>query len=305
MERCAGDGQGERTGGGPHLILTERGETLHEAERGDTVRRIARVGDPDRALAALFAPREARDHLFALYAFNVELARIAEQVSEPGLGAVRLQWWREAIARAAQGESTGHPVADALGAALKQRRLARERIDALIDARTFDVETRIMADWPSLEAYLGDTAGALFALSAECLGADSQVLGQAASQAGIAYGLTGLMRTLPLHAAGGRIYLPADALIRHGTSPENVLAGKSSEGLSAVLAELRGRARDALEQARRQVERIDARSLVAFLPLCLVDPYLAALEKSGRDPLREIAGINPLYRLWRAASGRW
>ena len=75
---------------------------MHEAERGDTVRRIARSGDPDRALAALFAPRETRADLLALYAFNVELARIAEQVTEPELGAIRLQWWREALARASE-----------------------------------------------------------------------------------------------------------------------------------------------------------------------------------------------------------
>ena len=58
---------------------------MHEAERGDTVRRIARSGDPDRALSALFAPREARPDLLALCAFNVELARIGEvQIQEFG-----------------------------------------------------------------------------------------------------------------------------------------------------------------------------------------------------------------------------
>jgi phytoene synthase len=277
---------------------------LHEAERGDTVRRIAREGDPDRALAALFAPREARSHLFALYAFNVELARVAEQVSEPGLGAIRLQWWREAVERAAKGEATGHPVGDALGATLKRGGLSRERIDALIDARSFDVETKIMPDWASLEVYLADTAGALFALGAECLGANGASLEPASSQAGLAFGLTGLMRALPIHVVSGRVYLPADALRRHGTSPEAVLAGRSSEGLLAVLAELRRKASDALEEARHHVGQLDASARAAFLPLCLVDPYLAALEKSGRDPLREIAGINPLYRLWRMASWR-
>jgi 15-cis-phytoene synthase len=277
---------------------------LHEAERGDTVRRIAREGDPDRALAALFAPREARSHLFALCAFNVELARIAEQVSEPELGAIRLQWWREAVERAAKGEATGQPVADALGATLKQRGFSPQRIDALIDARRFDIETKIMPDWASLEVYLADTAGALFALGAECLGAPAPSLEPASSQAGLAYGLTGLMRALPVHAVSGRVYLPADALHRHGTSPEAVLAGKSSEGLLAVLAELRRKASDALGAARHHVAQLDAPAQTAFLPLCLVDPYLAALEKSGRDPLREIAGINPLYRLWRMASWR-
>jgi 15-cis-phytoene synthase len=274
---------------------------LPESERGDTVWRIAREGDPDRALAVLFAPREARADLLALIAFNVELARIAEQVSEPGLGAIRLQWWREAVERAAEGEATGHPVADALGATIRSRSLSRVRVAAMIDARGFDVETRIMPDWPALEAYLEATAGNLFALGAACLGSGEAA--QAASQAGLAYGLTGLMRALPVHAAGGRVYLPADALERHGTSPEAVLAGKSSAGLLAVLAELRGRARRALAEARRDLAKLDPPARAAFRPLSLVDPYLASLEKAGRDPLRDLAGINPLYRLWRMA--RW
>jgi phytoene synthase len=205
------------------------------------------------------------------------------------------------VERAAEGEATGHPVADALGASIRSRGLSRVRVAAMIDARGFDVETRIMPDWPALEAYLEATAGGLFALGAACLGRGEAA--QAASQAGLAYGLTGLMRALPVHAAGGRVYLPADTLERHGTSPEAVLTGNSSAGLLAVLAELRGRARRALAEARRDLAKLDPPARAAFRPLSLVDPYLASLEKAGRDPLRDLAGINPLYRLWRMA--RW
>jgi phytoene synthase len=276
---------------------------LHAAERGETVRRIARSGDPDRALAALFAPREVRPDLLALYAFNIELARIAEQVSEPELGAIRLQWWRDALDRLAEGEVIGHPVADALGATMWQRKLSRDSIAALIDARNFDIAIKVMPDWASLEAYLRDTAGALFALGAECLGARGPSLEGAASKAGLAYGLTGLMRALPVHASRGLVTLPADALRRQGTSSEAVLAGKTSEGLLALLAEFRDKARQALTEAQSEIARLEPRARTAFRPLCLVEPYLAALAKSRRDPLHEIAGVNPLYRLWRMA--RW
>ena len=276
---------------------------MHEAERGDRLRRIAKSGDPARSLAALFAPREARADLFALIAFNVELARIAEIVTEPGLGAIRLQWWHEAIDRAARGEATGHQVADAIGAAMRKGKLSRARINALIDARNFDIETRIMPDWAALEAHLAATSGGLFALGGECLGSRGPSLEKAATQAGLAYGLTGLMRALPVHAVSGRVYLPADALLRHGTSPEAILAGKSSDGLLAVLADLRLKAKQALAESSRHVARLDANTRAAFRPLCLVDPYLASLEKTEGDPLREIAGINPLTRFWRIA--RW
>ena len=277
-------------------------------EQGDTPRRIARETDPDRSIAASFAPREARADLFALYAFNAGLARVAELVSEPGLGAIRLQWWREAIERAANGEASGHPVADAIGNLIRRRDLSRERIAGLIDARSFDVGTKIMPDGAALDAYLDATAAALFALAAETMGlkdasAKDASVEQAARAAGTAYGLTGLMRALPVHASRGLVFLPADELRRHGTSPEQVLAGKTSDGLGELLADLRATAREALREAKALIDGIEAPARAAFVPLSLVDPYLAALEKNGRDPLHEIADINPLYRLWRMA--RW
>jgi phytoene synthase len=276
---------------------------LHEAERGEAVRRIAREADPDRSLSALFAPREARVDLFALYALNAELSRVAELVSEPGLGAIRLQWWRDAIERAASGEAIGHPVADAFGETLRHRKLSRNRVSALIDARNFDVETKIMPDMATLDTYLGHTAGTVFALAAEILGARGESVEQAARSAGKAYGLTGLMRALPVHAARGLIFLPEDALLRCGTSPGEVLAGKMSQGLHDLLAELRVKAREALRDARSRIAALVHAARSAFVSLSLVDPYLASLEKKGRDPLHEIADINPLYRLWRLA--RW
>lgn len=277
---------------------------MDEAERAEAVRRIAREADPDRSLSASFAPREAQADLFALYAFNAEISRVAELASEPGLGAIRLQWWREAVERAAINEATGHPVADAFGATVARCKLSRDRVSGLIDARVFDVEGKIMPEMAALDAYLDATAATIFTLAAEIVGARGDLVEQAARSAGKAYGLTGLMRALPVHASRGLVFLPEDALRRHGTSPGEVLAGKTSQGLEALLAELRAKARESLRDARARIAALDPDARSAFVSLSLVDPYLAALEKKGRDPLHEIAGINPLYRLWRLARAR-
>jgi phytoene synthase len=283
---------------------------LDEAEQRDAVRRIARAADPDRALATLFAPADARADLFALYAFNAELARIADQVTEPGLGAIRLQWWREAIEQASSGETTGHPVADAFGAVLARRSLSRQRIARLIDARTFDANEAVMPDTRTLDAYLFDTTGGLFALAAEIVGAEGEKRDVVAEAGGRAYGLVRVMRSLPALAAKGRTHLAADALARHGTSPQAIFAGETSPGLEALLAEMRDRARGALREAEFHLfgagmtgTGLDERGRTAFLPLSLVEPYLVALEKV-HDPLREIATINPLYRLLRMVRSR-
>jgi phytoene synthase len=287
---------------------------LHDKERLGAISRIAKHGDPDRYLAALFAPSPARAQLLALIAFNVELARIGELVSEPELGEIRLQWRREALDRAAdgeaargeatRGEATGNPVADAVGALLQNHPHLRATLDRLIDARSFDVAVKLMPDWPALERYLNDTAGAMFAASAGILGSSGQGLEAAANAGGTAYGLTGLMRALPIHAARGRVDLPADALARHGSSSEQVLAGEMTKDLVALLAELRGIVRDKLAEALRHVRHLGPEGRAAFLPLCLVEPYLSALACEDHAALRQVAGINPLYRLWRMTTWR-
>ena len=116
---------------------------MEASEQDEAVRQIAREGDPDRYAAALFAPRTARGPLFALCAFNVELARIAEQSSEPQLGEIRLQWWRDALSRASVGETAGHPVADAVASESRRYALSGESLAGLIDARHFDVSVKI------------------------------------------------------------------------------------------------------------------------------------------------------------------
>jgi phytoene synthase len=287
---------------------------VRDDERRDAVRRIARTADPDRAIATLFAPADTRADLFALYAFNAELARIADQVSEPGLGAMRLQWWREAIERAANGEATGNPVADAFGDVMTRRSLSRERIAGLIDARTFDVSETVMPDTWTLDAYLFDTTGGLFALAADIAGAVGEKRDVVAERGARAYGLVRVMRSLPLLAAKGRTYLAADALARHGTSPEAIFAGETSNGLEALLAEMREEARVALRKAKLHLfgqgmtgtmtgTGLDEAGRAVFLPLSLVEPYLSALAKV-RNPLRQVARINPLLRLWRLMRSR-
>jgi phytoene synthase len=281
---------------------------LEAGERDAAVRTIARDGDLDRYVSALFAPRAAREHLFALYAFNTELDHIGEQVSEPQLGEIRLQWWRDALDRASSGETTGQPVADALGLAVRECDLSRQSLADLIDARGFDVSVKIMPDAAALDDYLAKTAGALFKLASEvCMtggrAVEPRALEQAVRAAGIAYGLTGLMRALPVHARRGRIDIPEDALLRHGTSPAKLLAGEASEGLTELLADLRETARAALKSARRHVAELSPQARPAFLPLALVDPYLSVLQKV--DPLHQIADINPLARLWRLGTWRF
>src|SRR3990170_2028933 len=100
---------------------------------------LVREADRDRFLATLFAPTEHRDALFALYAFNAEIARVRELAREPMPGEIRLQWWRDTLLGATAGDAAAHPVAAALREAVVRYRLPPAMLGDLIDARGFDL----------------------------------------------------------------------------------------------------------------------------------------------------------------------
>ena len=83
-----------------------------------------RAADRDRYLSVLYAPEDKRPALFALYAFNAEIASVRDRIREALPGEIRLQWWRDAIAK---GEAGGHPLAEALLAAISRHGLPKNR----------------------------------------------------------------------------------------------------------------------------------------------------------------------------------
>src|SRR3954469_24902329 len=203
-----------------------------------------REGDPDRYFAALFAPADKRPHLFALYAFNHEIARIRETVSEALPGEIRLQWWHDTLQGEARGDVRANPVAAALDDAIVRFRLPRQALVDLIDARTFDLYDDPMPALADLEGYCGETSSSLIRLGSLIL-ADGSDPGaaDAARHAGFAYALTGLLRAFPWHARRGQVYVPQDMLASHGVVREDIASGRGGPGIGAALADLRAVAR--------------------------------------------------------------
>lgn len=266
---------------------------------------LVREADPDRYHATLFAPAGARPHLFALYAFSHEVARARDAASTPLTAEIRLQWWRDAIDGEARGDVQANPVAAALEDAILRRGLPRKPLTDLIDARLFDLYDDPMPSTANLEGYCGETSSALMRLAAIVLADGGEPGGAgAAGHAGVAYALAGLLRALPWHARRGQLYLPADVLGACGVTREDIVSGRGGPGLQHATADLRALARRHLAAYREERGTIRPAARSAFLPVALVEPILAAMERPGYDPLRTIVEIprwQRIWRLWRAS----
>ena len=239
--------------------------------------------DTDRYLAALFAPDECRPGLFALYAFNLEVAKIREITVEPMLGQMRLQWWRDAVGAIYAGEGPRHSVVDALKVVIERHDLPRAPFDRLIDGREFDLVDTLPKNLPGLEAYAAATSSSLLELALHVLGLDRSAIVASAHHAGIAWGLTGLLRAVPYHTGQRRLYLPQDLLHNAGITEQDVFDRAPSPRLRAAIEPVAHAARAALEAARAQHVLVRGRARAGLLPLVLADVYLARLARAGYD----------------------
>jgi phytoene synthase len=267
---------------------------------------LLRREDKDRWLASLFVPYERRQHIHALYAFSLETARVGEIVSEPLLGEIRFQWWRDALEGTNESDAKANPVAAALLDTIARFDLPKARLLELISARTTKLYGDPVQSVAALEAYTEATCSNLLRLTALILDGAEAAASDAALHAGISYGITGLIRALPWHCARGQVFVPAEILQAHGARGD-FAAGHASEGVLASLTELHAITRAHLDIFYAKLPGLPDKTRPAFLPVCLCEPYLRLMEQPGYDPFKTVVEL-PQWRrqwsLWRAAR-RW
>jgi len=264
--------------------------------------------DNDRFLATLFAGETLREDLFALYAFNLELSKIRETVSEPMIGRMRLQFWRDALPGIAAGNPPAHAVATPLAEIAARGRLPESALRTLIDARETDLDDEPPRNLAAIEAYAEQTSSALIAAAVTILGHDPAAHAELIRAAGIASALVGLVRAIPFQASTGRVTLPADLCVRAGLDPSMAHQWPQNPDVSAITGPLLQSAEQHLALARSKTGALPRSAIPAFLPFSLAALYLGGLKKVGGDPALYLARPPGVQRhltvLWRAMRGR-
>ncbi len=249
--------------------------------------RQARAHDYDRYLAALTAPNRLREHLLALIAFNDELARVRDAVTEPALGDIRFAWWREAVNEGLTGGQNDHPVARALATTVRVFDLDGHYLHAMIDTRARDLDDEPFRDIDELEAYADGTSANLAQLMLGVLGASDANAMTAGRRIGTAWGLIAALKTMPLLRGRGR----------------NLLSGELAFG------QVMDKIDDHLVLARGQARHVPRKALPAMLSAVIGDMYVERLRHAGEGASVQDLYIMPLPRtarvIWRWVLGRY
>lgn len=205
------------------------------AENLSYVAEQVRMHDPDRFLLSMMMPAACRADLLTLFAFHHEIAKTREVVSETQLGLIRLQWWRDAIARIYDaGEVLEHEILLALADVIARRDLSRQYFEELIYGREFDLEDVLPAHLDGLLSYCDFTSTPLMKLVLQIMGDDPEG-GEPVQPAAVNYALVGLMRAAPFHAVQRRCYLPQDLMQKHEQSVNKLYEMKRANGFTEII----------------------------------------------------------------------
>ena len=255
----------------------------------------------------MLAPRAARDDLITLAAYLGDVRRISLTVSEATLGEIRLQWWRDVLSAGAQGGVSGNPIADEMVRVIARHDLSLPLVLAPLDAVSVELCGDALSDESAWLAYLDNAEGTAMHLGTRILSLPETPGDlQAINTSGRAYAASRLTLRLPELLARGRWPVPsAVAALGDPRHSEEADARAAVKGTGDALCK---RALQYLDEARATMRSAPRVTNAAILPAALVPTYVKALNRPGRDALRQPAQITPLTRIfrlwWAAKTGR-
>ena len=279
--------------------------SLSETDQNSYLSGEVKRYDYDRWLATLYAPPSARQGIFTLLAFHAEIARVRETVSEPLLGDIRLQWWRDALkAIEEQGKPPVHPVAESLAEIIPAHELDPAMLLRMIDVRALDLDPLPFATAGELLDYADETGGLLNRLVFRMSGG-RETEGEAAARAvGKAYALTGIIRAIPHHVAQDVLRIPDEMIRAESLTAESLFSSENRQAFFKIVGKLTELARQEQEIAGKLVAQRPKSEKPAFRLAALTSLYLSRLRAAGFDPAHSKMEIGPVRKIMALSLGR-
>ena len=248
----------------------------------------------------LFLPEERRRAIVALYAFCREVDDVVDECSDASVARIKLAWWRKEVAGIYHGQPQ-HPVARALSEVVGKFQLQEQHLQEIINGMEMDLDYNAYPDFGSLKLYCYRVASVVGILSAEIFGYRDPRTPQYATDLGMAFQLTNIIRDVGEDARRGRIYLPLDEMQQYGVSTADISQARETDNFKRLMEFQIERALGFYERAFAQLPDIDRKRQRAGIIMAAI--YRAVLDEIRADGCRVLTqrtSLTPLRKLWIA-----
>lgn len=255
--------------------------------------------------AFLFLPPQRRAAITAFYAFCREVDDVVDEVSDPGVAATKLAWWRNEVQQAYAGHPT-HPVTQALLPLAPTFGIEARHLLAVIEGCQVDLDQTRFLDFAGLERYCHLVAGIVGEVASGIFGRTQEATVRYAHRLGLALQLTNIIRDVGDDARRGRIYLPVSELQRFDVKAHEILKRERPWGYSdrftALMRFQAERAQTVYDEAFALLPEADREAQKPGLMMAnIYRTLLGEIQAQGFQVLHQRTSLTPIRKLWIAA----
>jgi phytoene synthase len=223
-----------------------------------------------------------------------------DEVTDPGVAATKLAWWRVEVAKAFRGEPE-HPVMKALMPCAREFGIEERQLQAVIEGCEMDLQQTRWLDFAALERYCHYVAGVVGEVSARIFGQSNPRTTEYAHRLGLAFQLTNIIRDVGEDAMRGRIYLPVSELQQFDVRANEILERRWSERFRALMEFQAQRAQRCYDEALALLPPEDRRAQKPGLMMASIyRTLLREIEADGFRVLDRRVSLTPLRKFWLA-----
>ena len=255
--------------------------------------------------AFLFLPPPQRAAITAFYAFCREVDDVVDEVTDPGVAATKLAWWRQEVGSSFSGHPN-HPVTKALMPHCTGYQIEARHLLDVIDGCQLDLDQSRYLDFAGLAHYCHLVAGVVGEVASNIFGRSTAATTAYAHKLGLAMQLTNIIRDVGDDARRGRIYLPVSELKQFHVKAQEVLNRGYSERFTALMKFQAERAHRCYDEAFALLPDADRRAQKPGVMMAnIYRTLLREIEADGFEVLHQRTSLTPLRKLWIAMRTNW
>ena len=255
--------------------------------------------------AFLFLPPQRRAAITAFYAYCREVDDVVDEVTDPGVAATKLAWWRKEVGASFAGQPS-HPVMQALMPHAAPFGIEARHLAAVIDGCQMDLEQSRYLDYAGLARYCHLVAGVVGEVASGIFGRTQPATIDYAHRLGLAMQLTNIVRDVGDDARRGRIYLPMTELKQFDVKAQEILERRYSERFTALMKFQAERAHATYDAAFALLPDADRAAQKAGVMMAnIYRTLLREIEADDFRVLHQRTSLTPLRKLWIAMRTHW
>ena len=209
-------------------------------------------------VVSFLLPKRLHQDFYSVYAFCRWADDLGDEIGDKQESLRRLAWWRGQLDAMYAGEAS-HPVFVALRGVVARHDIPEEPFADLIRAFVQDQTVARYSTYEELFEYCRYSANPVGRLVLRLCGYSDPERVTLSDYTCTALQLANFWQDVTVDLAKDRVYIPLEALHRHGSGVEEIVAGKATPAFRAAMKEVVDRAQQLFEQGLPLARMVDRR----------------------------------------------